>query len=156
MIELAWAALDMVLEAVGFLLGLFLVLTLPGAVVWAISEAVDPRDVLRVRWFLQWLLALSELVGRALLAAGEWVYQHTLGRVVSAYVRRSRRRVAEHLAWVRRPFGRDAYRLFPIGRQVRAALRSWHQVAPLAAVAYLGKAFILLQILLNLGASSMS
>ncbi|MFB7499442.1 hypothetical protein ACFC09_32985 [Streptomyces sp. NPDC056161] len=102
------------------------------------------------------MLALAELVGRALLAAGEWVYQHTLGRVASAYVRRSRRGVAAHLAWVRRPFGRDAYRLFPVGRQVRAALRSWHQVAPLAAVAYLVKAFILLQILLNLGASSMS
>ncbi|MFC8643379.1 hypothetical protein ACWGNY_31785 [[Kitasatospora] papulosa] len=59
--------------------------------------------------------------------------------------------MAKHLAWVRRPFGRDTYRLFPVGRQVRAALRLWHQVAPLAAVAYLVKAFILLQILLNLG-----
>jgi hypothetical protein len=150
-IEVAWAALGMVLKVVAFLVSVFLVLALPGIAIWGISETVDPRDLLRVRWFLQRLLALAELVGRALLAAGEWVYQHTLGRAVSAYVRWSRRRVAEHLAWVRRPFGRDAYRLFPVGRQVRAALRSWHQVAPLAAAAYFVKAFILLQILLNLG-----
>ncbi|WP_327118769.1 hypothetical protein OG206_22235 [Streptomyces sp. NBC_01341] len=151
MIEIAWAALGMVLEVVLFLVSLFLVLALPGIVVWGISETVDPRDVLRIRWFLQRLLSLAELVGRALLATGEWVYSHTLGRVVTSYVRWSRRRVAEHLAWVRRPFGPDAYRLFPVGRHVRAALRSWHQIAPLAAVAYLVKAFFLLQILLNLG-----
>lgn len=58
-IEVAWAALGMVLEVVAFLVSLFLVLALPGIVVWGISETVDPRDVLRVRWFLQQLLALA-------------------------------------------------------------------------------------------------
>ncbi|MEW2453384.1 hypothetical protein [Streptomyces albus] len=151
MIEVAWAALGLALKAVVFLLSLLLVLVLSGLAVWGVSEIFDRRDVLRVRWCLQRLLALVELVGRTLLAIGGRVYQHTLGRVATAYIRWSRRGVAGHLAWVRRPFGRDTYRLFPISRQVRAALRSWHQVAPLTAIAYLVKAFILLQILLNLG-----
>ncbi|MEY9490880.1 hypothetical protein RKD26_006674 [Streptomyces calvus] len=148
MIEVAWAALGIVLKAVAVVVSLFLVLALPGAVIWGISETVDPRDAWRVRWFLRRLFARAELVGRT---SSEWVYQQTLGRVLGAYFRRSRRRVAEHLAWARRPFGRDAYRLFPIDRSVRDALRLWHQAASLAATAYLLKAFILLQILLNLG-----
>ncbi|MFE6894777.1 hypothetical protein [Streptomyces sp. NPDC057694] len=148
MLALLWAVLGAVFDAVMFLVAVSLAITVPGAIVWSISESADPRDALRVRRFLNRALDLAEFAGLVLLT---WVYERTLGRPVGAYLRRSRRKTAQHLAWAKRPFGPDADRLFPVGRHVRAALRAWHQAAPLAAAAYLAKVFLLLQILLNLG-----
>lgn len=146
-----WTALGAAFEVAVFLLGLVLAPLLVGGAAWLISENVDPRDALRVRRFLQAAVALAERAGFVLLALCGWVYEQTLGHAVGAYLRRSRRGAARHLAWARRGFGQDSGRLFPVGRQVRAALRSWHQVAPLAAVGYLVKAYIMLGVLLHLG-----
>lgn len=148
MLELLWSALVAVIDAVLTVLGVVLWPLLLGVFIWAISMQVDPRDVLRLRRILERIAAIAEGVGHLLLGVCLRVYRQTLG---GAYLRRSRRRAAQHLVWARRGFGRDAGSLFPASRQVRTVLRSWHQAAPLAAAAYIVKAYILLLVLLNLG-----
>ncbi|WP_338484629.1 hypothetical protein VM636_13995 [Streptomyces sp. SCSIO 75703] len=148
MLELLWSTLVVAIKAVLTVFGVVFWPLLLGVFIWSISMQVDPRDVLRVRRFLEWIAALVKGVGHLLLGMCLWVYRQTLG---GAYLRRSRRRTAQHLVWARRGFGQDASRLFPVSRQVRTVLRSWHQAVPLAAVAYIVKAYFLLLVLLNLG-----
>ncbi|WP_327350228.1 hypothetical protein OG772_17965 [Streptomyces sp. NBC_01321] len=148
MLELLWSALIVVIEAALIVFRLVFWPLLLGAILWSISKQVDPRDMLRVRRFLERTAALAEGAGHFLLGMCLRVYRRTLG---GAYLRRSRRGAAQHLVWARRDFGQDASRLFPVSRQVRTVLRSWHQAVPLAAVAYIFKAYFLLLVLLNLG-----
>ncbi|MFJ1744306.1 hypothetical protein ACIOG4_37370 [Streptomyces microflavus] len=147
-LELLWSTLTVVMNAVLIVFRLVFWPFLLGVILWLISKQVDPHDVLRVRRFLERTAALTEGAGRFVLGMCLWAYRGTLG---GAYLRRSRRRAAQHLVWARRDFGQDASRLFPVSRQVRTVLHSWHQAVPLAAVAYILKAYFLLLVLLNLG-----
>ncbi|MGW1373055.1 hypothetical protein ACWD6P_02090 [Streptomyces sp. NPDC002446] len=79
------------------------------------------------------------------------VHAHTVVPAVRRYVRWSARGTTRHLSWARRGFGRDAARLFPRSPAVRSAVSDWYGSIPLAGIAYVIKACVLLLVTVNIG-----
>ncbi|WP_328545825.1 hypothetical protein [Streptomyces platensis] len=79
------------------------------------------------------------------------VHAHTVGPAVRRYVRWGARGTTRHLRWARRGFGQDAERLFPRSHAVRTAVWDWYCTMPLAGIAYVIKACVLLLVTVNIG-----
>jgi len=144
MLETLWTVIVPALV----LTGCALVLT---GLVWMLVtlRRVDPED----RW-------LDRAAGRSrvrVLADRTfhlvlWVHAHTIGPAVRRYVRWGARGTTRHLRWARRGFGQDAERLFPRSHAVRTAVWDWYCTMPLAGIAYVIKACVLLLVTVNIGA----
>lgn len=80
-----------------------------------------------------------------------WVHAHTVRPAARWYVRWGARVTTRHLRWARRGFGQDAERLFPRSHAVRSAVFDWYCTMPLAGIAYVIKACVLLLATVNIG-----
>ncbi|MFF3543802.1 hypothetical protein ACFYXD_18415 [Streptomyces platensis] len=80
-----------------------------------------------------------------------WAQARTVGPAARRYVRWGARGTTRHLQWARRGFGQDAERLFPRSHAVRSAVCDWYCTMPLAGIAYVIKACVLLLVTVNTG-----
>ncbi|MFJ9617839.1 hypothetical protein [Streptomyces noursei] len=136
--------LEMFWGVVSPLLRWLVLLVLAGACAGGLSKKLDPEDRIGARRIFR----AGSIV---LIGVTAKLYQRTLGAQVARYRRWGRQRAALHVEWARRQFGPDAHRLFHPRRLIRESVGAWYTSMPLAAAAYVVKAYILLMLTLNLG-----
>lgn len=143
MLETLWTVIMLALV----LTGGALVLT---GLVWMLItlRRMDPED----RWRDPALVrprvrALADRTYHLVL----WVHARTVGPVARWYVRWGARSTTHHLRWARSGFGPNAEQLLPRSHAVRTAVYDWYCTMPLAGIAYVIKACVLLLVTVNIG-----